>query len=401
MGLALFVLLMVAALRSVTKHWLAGWTRLQDDWVLLYQAATLGFNYVEFGFVRRGLGGTLIHWSGLSQIAGTVWFHVLSALGVSTLACLLLRRLRAPLTVKAAFSLILLSLVFFWGEDAGRTDIAVAALLVLATMNVAAGRPLIAAVCLGVALGFHESAFLFGLPLMLALVLAQRRQLTRSQRMRSAAAGAGLVVIGLAYLMIDRLPHADNATMTEAIRSRLPSHVMVDWAIYFATSGSRGVLASVCQNIEVNPNYALLVASGLIVIAVVIVTLCGADRRAWKLAALACLPGYLLLCIVANDLGRWSTLACFTAWLFALARPDVHDAARPALHAAPLVGALVFVLLTNQKGPLRATIAVYTPSPPIEAVAIKLGRPQTPDVGVALQHCDPRWRDVLAQRRSP
>jgi len=50
---------------------------------LLYHAGTLAFNYFDFGFVRRGLGGSIVHLIGGEMLRATAIFHMLSAVAVS------------------------------------------------------------------------------------------------------------------------------------------------------------------------------------------------------------------------------------------------------------------------------------------------------------------------------
>ena len=100
---------------------------------LLYQAATLGFNYFELGAVRRGLGGSIVHLLSRDILLATVYFHLLAAAAVAAGATLVFARLTAPLATRLAFVFVALAIMLRWAEDAGRTDMAVAALLAFAT----------------------------------------------------------------------------------------------------------------------------------------------------------------------------------------------------------------------------------------------------------------------------
>jgi hypothetical protein len=395
-----FVLLWVASTRLLVKEARLGW-HIADGWNLMYQAATNAFNYPEFGFVRRGLAGTLIFWSGLDPLSGSVALHLVSAASLAALGCWLIHRSGRGVLEQAVHAGVLLVLVMFWAEDAGRIDMAVATLLAAGAMALHARRPVWAALALVLALAVHENGFIFGLPLALAVVLGQGRDAWRDRR-GALMAGVGVIaLVTLAYAFFDRLPRASNAEIAETIRGRLPTHVLVEWAIYFATSGMRGVRASICQNLEINPNYGLQIVCAMVVLAVATTCLAGRDRRAWPLVALAALPPLAFLIAVANDMSRWTMLACFNAWLITLLRPS-GAAVPPAAHwRVPMLRfALVGVLLvlSHPKVPLRAPIPIYSPSPFLEYLAMRAGAPTTPDVGVALEHCDPAWREVLQQR---
>lgn len=393
----LFALLMLASTRLLVREAYRGW-QVRESWELLYQAATLAVNYPEFGFVRRGLGGTLIYLSGLPQLTGTIVFHLLSAALVAGVGCALIAAHALERRAALLQAAVLLVLMLFWAEDAGRTDMAVAGCIGLACLAFVRGRPLLAAACLVVGLGVHESAFVYGLPLLLALGLADRRG-WRLPRGRLLAAGLLIGAVAIGYAFFDHLPRADNAVVVATVRSRLGDHPLVDWAMYFALGGMRGVRTSICQNLEVDPNYALHVVSGLVVIAVGIFALLGSDRRRWGLALLAALPPYLFLSAVANDLSRWSWLACFNVWLLAVTGP-APAAARPRRWLlVHLLAALALLLLAHPRRPVAISGRIYSPSPLIEALSIRLGGPVTPGPQVFLPACDPRWAEVLSERR--
>lgn len=391
---ALFALLVAASTPLLVRETRSGW-HVAQGWNLLYQAATLGFNYVEHGFVRRGLGGTLIHLSGLPQLAGTVVFHLLSACALAFVACRLLAQQVASREAALVLAAVLLVLVLFWAEDAGRSDMAVAACLGVATLALLHGRPLGAAAALTVALAFHEAGFVFGLPLAAALLL-DRRRLARQPRAGLAAAAALILAACLVSAALGSLPHADRPAMVESVRAKLPPHPSVDWAIYFSLSGARGMRAAICQSLRLNPNYALQLASGLLVIAVAIASLLGRDRPRCRLALLAALPPYLLLAALATDLARWSALACFNAWLLAVAAPPTVGE-HPTRWLLPrLLGVAALLLLSHPGRPPHVDIPVYSPSPLLEALARRLGARRTPGADVALPICDPAWRELLA-----
>jgi hypothetical protein len=365
-----------------------------DDWTLLYQAATLGFNYPEFGFVRRGLGGTIVRMTGLSQIGGTIAFHVLSAAFVSATSCAVLGRMAGGVHRKVVYGFMLLIFMAFWAEDAGRTDMAVAGCIAMATLQLLKHRAVPAALWLTVGLLFHENGFIFGLPLMLALCFLEPRAVRLAPRSLQLA-GALIVLVCVGYLLIDHLPHADAATMAASVRSRLPSHVTVDWAIYFAISGTRGVKTSICQSWVVNNNYFLHLVSGLIVITLATFTLAGRDRCIWRQALCAALPPFLFLFVVANDMARWSTLACFNAWLVANLHPSDRRWNRGSVFALHVACACALLLLTHPKRPFSIVGPIYSPSPLIEALWVRAGGSPTPHISVALAKCDPNWREVL------
>ena len=393
-----------------------------DESPLLYHAATLGFNYVDFGFVRRGLAGTLLHLFGANWLRGTAIFHVLSAAAVAAGACVLFARLARPWPERAAFALLMIALMLRWAEDPGRTDVAVAALLGGAALAVLAARPLLAAFAVAVALFVHETGFVFGLPLLAGLWLDRGRWRSLDRR---SIVGVG-AVLGLAlllYLAFDRLPRADARTMVDVVRSHFPPHTYVDWAIYFAVGGVRGVHTSLCQNAG-DPTYALHVGGGLLVIALFMAILRRRGAPGWPAALLVSLPPFLFLSVVANDISRWAVLAAFNVWLLAAAVPGagtqveareggpLDDAAprrttRPA-HASSAqaraasartqlwrvaLAVSMIPLIHPKTWPIEDPI--FAPTPVLERLARRLGGPATPRFADVLERCDPGWRSVL------
>ena len=72
---------------------------------LLYQAATLAFNYFDFGFIRRGLAGSLVYLLGPDRLQSTALFHLLTAASVAAVACWFFARLELPLPHRIVFAL--------------------------------------------------------------------------------------------------------------------------------------------------------------------------------------------------------------------------------------------------------------------------------------------------------
>ena len=385
-SVCLFVLLVVASARFAVN---AG-SLLAAQRDVLYQAGTLAFNYFQFGAVRRGLGGSIAYLLSRDATAATIWFHFLSAACVASTAAWLFRRLEAPPCTRWAFALTMLVIMLRWGEDAGRTDMAVAALLGCATIAFVRRRPAVASVFVGVGLFVHESSFVFGLPLLLSLAMQTGwARITPRQRLAMAAVlGAALVL----YLNLDAFPHAGRREMVQVIRTRLPIHEHVDWALYFALSGMRGVQASICQNLT-DPSYWVHPTSGLVVIGLACAAVVerGRARLAWAL--LAALPGFVFLCVIANDMSRWAMFACFNVWLVAIAAPSSGSSTGRSQWLRPVIAAALVPLVLQR--PWQVEFRIYAPSPLLEAMVRRKGGARTPSVEEALERCDPHWTDVL------
>ena len=381
---------------------------LTEESPLLYQAATLAFSYFDFGFVRRGLAGSSVALFGPDRLLGTAIFHVLCAAAVAAGAALLLARLRLQAGQRLAYVLLLAALMLRWAEDPGRTDLAVAALLIAAGLAFQARRLPLACACAGFGLGVHESGLVFGLPLLAGLLFDGGRW----QQVTRRGATAGLLVLGIflaLYLLVGTLPHADVPTMVSVVRSRFPRHEYVDWAIYFAVSGGRGVQTSVCQNLA-DPTYPLHLATGLGVIGLFIMLLRRERRPSLIAALLAAVAPFLFLSVVANDLSRWAVLAALNVWILsAVAAAEVGlgaDAGGVAgagagaaggnrRRIALRLGAAVLVIALIHPKTWRIEDPIFSPMPMVDRMMLEMGGPRTPRFAAALARCDADWRSVL------
>jgi hypothetical protein len=361
---------------------------------VLYQAATLGFNYFEFGAVRRGLAGSIAFLLSDNLAQATIAFHFVSALGVALSVVWLFRRLVVSSSARASFALTMLVVMLRWGDDAGRTDMAVACLLGCTAIAFRRGQPALGAACVGLGLFIHESSLIFGLPLLAALVMQGGgwSQLTRRQQL---AGGVALALALAAYAGMGALPRADVSTMVGAVRGKLIAHEHVEWAMYYALSGLRGVETSLCQNLT-DPSYWVHPTSGLVVMAVAGAALLGRQRTQWAWALLAALPGFVFLCVVANDASRWAMFGCFNIWLVAASAPSAAvNHKDPGRLGLVLAVALIPLVLYR---PAKIEYRIYAPSPLLERVVRELGGARTPSVAEALERCDPSWAEVMNGR---
>ena len=393
-----FVLLVALSARLLASATWRG-VLLTEESPLLYHAAAIGFSYFDVGFVRRGLAGSVVSLLGPDRLLGTAIFHVLCAAAVAGGAAILFLRLRLPAGARWVYVLLFVALMLRWAEDPGRTDLTVAALLVAAVLALQAKQLVLSCLCLGLSLGVHETGLVYGASLLAALLLdgARWRQVPR----RAAAAGLLVLAAFVAlYLLLGMLPHADVPTMVSVVRSRFPTNEYVDWAIYFAVSGSRGVRTSICQNLG-DPTYPLHVAQGLGVIAIFIALLRNRAKPSLPVALLAAVPPFLFMCAVANDLSRWTMLAALNVWLLSAAGAcdpaGDADAAvrRPWRQAALRIGAAMLVIPLIHPKTWRIQDPIFSPSPVIDHALQELGGPRTPRFRAALARCDPDWRSAL------
>jgi hypothetical protein len=389
-AIGFFLLLVMASTRfAVLSIWQGNLAEAER--YVLYQAATLSFNYFEFGAIRRGLGGSLVHVLSSNTAAATLAFHFITATAVASTAALLFYRRPLHRTVRGALILTMLTVMLRWGDDGGRIDMAVAFLFGCTAIAFQRGRPALGAAFVAVGLFVHETSFIFGLPLLAGLTVQHGgwSALPRRQRLAGVAALAAALLI---YCSMGWLPHADVPTMVSAVRAKFASHEHVEWALYYALSGMRGVRTSICQNLT-DPTYWVHATSGLFVIAAFGLAVLPNSRRFWTSALLAALPGFVFLAVVANDASRWAMFACFNVWLIAVASPAMAVGRAPHV-ALRLFLALAIVPLILFR-PSSINYRIYAPSPLLENAVRTFGGPPTPSVEQALERCDPTWADVM------
>jgi hypothetical protein len=198
---------------------------------------------------------------------------MLAAAAVASGVATLFYRLDVALARRLAFAIVSLTIMLRWAEDAGRTDMATAALLAWATVAVQRGRLDWASAAIGVGIFIHESSVIFGVPLLVTLVLMGGGLRSYSAAIKIRAAGA-LAITLTCYVCMGMLPHSDVQSMADVVRAKFVPKLDVDWALYFALSGARGVATSICQNLT-DPTYWMHPFSGAVVLIVVYTALAG------------------------------------------------------------------------------------------------------------------------------
>jgi len=355
-----------------------------------YQQAVLAFNYFELGAIRRGLAGSIVHLLSPDIRVGSIVFFYLSAFAVCAATALLFARLELPWPQRLAFVIAMAAIMLRWSEDIGRTDMAIAALLAAATAAVLRARFVTAVLLVCVGLFIHELSFIFGIPLIAALLADGRLEKVGTTE-RWAMALAIAVTVGL-YVAISALPSVDVPTMVRVVRSKFEPDDPVDWAIFFTVSGARGLALNLCQN-RLDPAYGVHVIGGLLVIACTAVALGEPSRRTWASVGMIAIVPFLFLTVVANDIARWALLACFNVWLYTAARGGtIRSSERTRIF--PLAASLALLVLLEADFD-RSNTLMYKPSPLLERAAQRFAGKYTMRFREVLQRCDPTWRDLL------
>ena len=395
----LAALLLAASARFFYTTWRNNELALLREVFLQYKAATLAVDFIDFGAVPRGLGGSLARVFTSDAVDAAIAFHFASALAVTCVLALLFARFQAPVVRRVVFAVVALALMMRWGEDGGRTDLAVVALLGAATLAWLSGRIVTAALTVGLGLFIHEASVILGVPLLAAFAWrdASRGDLAW-QRVRTLLVILGAVLA--VYLAFRWLPHSTNAEIVTRVRERVGNNEAVDVALYFALAGFRGVRAAMCQN-AMDPAASMHVAMGLVVIAVTALALAPWRGANPWMVLLAGLPGYLLLTSVANDYARWTLFACVALWLSAILRQKLYSLLRSQGRHGRLG------VSSGSMGPGAGSVPatrpgisrVVSPVPRVDQWLYRSPGPKPLGFAEVVARCDPSWRDVL--RASP
>jgi hypothetical protein len=399
-ALLLGTLLLVASGRFFLTAWRSHGLVPLREVLLQYKAAALAVDFTDFGAVHRGLGGSLARLLASDAVDAVIAFHFASALGAACVLTLLFATFRACAVRRAAFAVVALALMMRWGEDGGRTDLAVVALLGAATLAWRSGRLATAAATIGIGIFIHEGSIILGAPLLAALAWRDASRGDSGWRRVRAPLGVLGGILAL-YVAFRWLPHSTNLEIATRVRERVGDNEAVDAALYFALAGLRGVRAAMCQN-ALDPAASMHVAMGLVAIA-----LAAGALAPWRgahpgMVLLAGLPGYVLLTSVANDHARWTLYACIALWLFAISAPQ---AARPssdrrvAMADAACLAAALVLALALVPGTRPGISRVVSPVPRVDQWLDR--PPASKALGFAdvVARCDPQWRDVLREVR--
>ena len=286
-----------------------------------YNRGALSLNYFEHGFIRRGLGGTLLRGIAGSPLAGCVdellVFHLLSAIWLTIPLALLVKWTIGRDRKAAAWLAILLvaspQLFWAWGGDLGRIDMFVEGCLAWGVIALLRGY--VWAAIGSILLGFlaHENAAFYGFPLLGAVHFCTRpRDRRRSAFLPAAALIGGIAVIAVAQMAFTTASTQD--IVHAVVRSQLPSEKR-DFAAYIAVSGVRGIATSLCRSMG-RAATPLYLASALALIALYAWLLRIRFKKSIPYALITALP-FTVVSMVAVDYGRWLSYALLNAWLFA------------------------------------------------------------------------------------
>ncbi|MEO6368879.1 MAG: hypothetical protein ABIP38_12920 [Steroidobacteraceae bacterium] len=390
-------MLLLSARAPLVQLWteLGSFFELAPAW-MYYNVSVLSTNYFDAGFVRRGLGGTLSLLMSTNAYVGGFSFHLLSALlliiPIVLLQLRLLRGLREGAAALLAVFIVASPQTFMsFAQDIARTDMMAIAAIMWAVLALLGNRPILAAAILLAGSLVHETAVIFGLPLL--VVLAATR-VDRSAGIRRPLVALMLLLVALvAIAALQWKFGADADTIGAAMRARAPTppsewfENLRECAIYMMVAGLRGLRTAMCYN-AYYPAYGFhfVMSLGLLALNAFIL---GLERKYLAVLVAVFVPA-LFLDAVASDLGRWVKFAAVNTWVLSLVFQSAGTVVMSTKRA--IVGFCLLALLLPAGGS-----RVNHPNPASAHIARWLGFDEAPQVADWMLYCDPDWRKVAGR----
>jgi hypothetical protein len=312
---------------------------------------------------------------------------------------LLMRRLAERIgpgrTVYLGVVLALSPQTFFgWSRDPGRTDLLIGACLAFALLAWLRGHRATSVALILAGLLAHETALVYGLPLLAAIAITDLRsgELSRRAAIRLAAAAViGTAAILLLQMMFSVSPEVTARNMLNeapAFAGQTEHRLVRDIAIYMAVGGRQALDTALCYNVHMSARYWPEFFGCLAVLAAYCLIL--PLRRHLLIAILVMGVPSIFMMLIANDTGRWLKLGVLNGWLiasFLLLRGAA--AAQLSRRAIGLGAALLCGLLAM--GSTRHNNINDTYS----RLLLRLGYAEHSELDVWMDNCDPQWRGIV------
>lgn len=371
--------------------------RSVKDWTY-YNVSFLSASYFNVGFVRRALGGTISRLLSADPYLGGFLFHAASAAFLIVPIALMQRRLLLRAGGAAAWFMIVFAILspqmfVGWANDIARTDLFVIATITWSVLFIHLRRPIAAGVMLTIGFMAHETAIIFGVPLLVAVMMtgpASRPEMVR--RVVRLVGGLGATIFVLAAVQALGTPDQDSFSQSMLRATPAPIDAwhrdLRDCAIYMMTTGMRGLRTAICYNFYW-PGY-VVVAICAVAIAVANGVVLNLERRVWGFLLAVMLP-LIVMMAIANDTGRWVKFACANAWLLSAICQLCGDAVpgpRRLMLNALLFGCLFYLGSSTVHHVNRASVGILR----------RLNMQPAPEVLDWMTHCDPQWQKVVNGR---
>ncbi len=290
---------------------------------IIYSRTVIASNYFDNGFVRRGLGGSIARLLSPNWKESAALFTMFSAAWLALPICVIIRRLAERVGIALATYLaavVCLSPQTFlgWSLDYARTDMLVASFVAWTAVLIQERRMVPAALCLLTGSLAHETAIIFGLPLLWVLARDSRDRGCLDDR--AVLNSLFLLGLGLAGLYACQVMFSVQSSMLArymlSAAPSIASERMLDdqaMAVHMQVQGLQGVKEAICLNLEEGPKYLFWSAMALVTLGAYWLVL--PSGRKPLLFLIGVIAPSLFLLVVANDVGRWAQLSVFNAWL--------------------------------------------------------------------------------------
>lgn len=361
----------------------------------VYNRTVLASNYFNDGFVRRGLGGTIATLLSSDWNTSIILFIGISLVSLFLPIFILLLRLSSALEPRQAlyFAMVLAlspQAFFGWASDLSRTDLFVAGCLAFAVVAWLDRRRLLSVCAILCGLLVHETAVVFGLPL-LALMMFEDWRSGGLDRHRAIRAAVAVTVSIGAILLLQIEFGAAGYTLAEHMVREAPAlqddpvrRLYRDIAIYMAVAGPDALKTAICYNFRMNGAYWFQFASCLVVL-VAYAFVFPLRRRPLAVFIAMCVPTIFMM-LIANDTGRWLKLGVFAGWLIAafymLREPGGHELRDRRIVQGGLILAILLSMGTTRHNNVNTLL---------DRIARAAGFGEPVSLKIWMDTCDPRW----------
>ncbi len=365
----------------------------------LYSRIVVFGNYFQHGFIRRGLGGTLTYVVSGGPVFKLFFYLAFSVgfllLPLSFLVFRLAKSLAAiTSTYLAAVILVSPQTWLGWSHDLVRTDMLAGGFVAWSVLAVLSGYRWLGVSLILCGLLAHETAYIFGAPLLLAAFYEEHR--SRSLSLQSTlnlllSLFLGATAIFTLQLLLSPPPGAIAAGMLAAFPAPPNDDLTRIWrdiAIYMAVGNAHAISTAICHNFLLNPRFLI---TGVFCMAVL--TAYAFILPLWRrplIVALTMWLPVLFMLIIANDTGRWLKLGVLNAWLittFLTLRSA--DGVKLSAHSQ-ILGALSLSVMHMMGHTPYSDVSQAT-----RVLTTWLGFTYDITLEQWLNTCDPEWRSIV------
>ncbi|TFU03184.1 hypothetical protein EUV02_08290 [Polymorphobacter arshaanensis] len=361
-----------------------------------YNIAVLTPNYFDNGFIRRGLGGSIVYLidGGTAAHGGSAAaiYQFFGAVMLALPMALLLRRLIARddrlWRWFAVFMLVSPQLFWGWSRDPGRSDMLICGIIAWSLIAALGGRFFIPVLLLFIGSLIHETAIIYGGPMLVAMWFLTHRQ--GKVDLAHGISAYALLMVLLALAALARQHFGDDVTGIAATvrgaRLVADNGRIFDIATYLTWSGFRSIGTSLCMAFS-DRAVPWVIAACFVVLLVNCRVLFDRSLLVKCLLGFVALVPMIFMSAIAIDHGRWLMFAVSNAWLAVVAvRVMGIETAQPTVRDRRISGALLAALV------LMGPTSAHFPSYLAEKLMPRLFTNNHPKW---LQDCTPDWQATL------